>query len=291
MSVSYAWPENDQCNLQLSGECEALGIDSQQYVQRVNTQFQKIGLRGVTLVVGSGDFGANGNPNACGTMFEPDFPASSPFVLTVGGTELVDTVALANPPPICAAAGMECVVSGSQQACSGEISQFSAGGGFSAVAPMPAYQRSAVQSYLSSNVTLPPPPYYNASGRAFPDVSAFAHNLLTVFEGAAQPVGGTSAATPIIAAIIGRLNAYSLQLSGKTLGFVNVFLYQAAALNPATFRDITVGRNNCGWNGCCPEAFEAAPGWDAVTGLGVVDVAQLASTLKRMHAARKRKAP
>ena len=35
-------------------ECNALGVNSQAYVERVNTEFQKIGLMGTTLLAASG---------------------------------------------------------------------------------------------------------------------------------------------------------------------------------------------------------------------------------------------
>lgn len=55
------------------------------YMQRVDAEFQKLGLTGHTFVFASGDSGVDcTNQN---TM-QPDFPASSPHVLTVGG--LVD---------------------------------------------------------------------------------------------------------------------------------------------------------------------------------------------------------
>jgi len=53
------------------------------------------------------------------------------------------------------------------------------GGGFSQVSPVPAYQRSAVNSYLaSSSAMLPPANLFNASNRAYPDLSTTGHNYL-----------------------------------------------------------------------------------------------------------------
>ena len=52
---------------------------------------QTLGTRGVTIVVASGDDGvanypARGNASACG--FFPSYPASSPFVVSVGATQV-----------------------------------------------------------------------------------------------------------------------------------------------------------------------------------------------------------
>lgn len=56
------------------------------------------------------------------------------------------------------------------------IYAFSSGGGFSNVFPIPDYQAEAVSTFLNGGV-LPPAYTYNASGRAFPDVSANGWNI------------------------------------------------------------------------------------------------------------------
>ena len=50
---------------------------------RVNVEFMKLGVRGVSVIASSGDDGA-GCLNK--TKFDPHFPASSPYVTAVGGT-------------------------------------------------------------------------------------------------------------------------------------------------------------------------------------------------------------
>src|SRR5262249_36129252 len=67
---------------------------------------------------------------------------------------------------------------------------------------------------------------------------------------------GTSAATPIWAALIAIANASR----GTPLGFVNSALYS----NPAAFRVIDQGNNRVGGQG-----YDAGAGWNACTGLGV----------------------
>jgi subtilase family serine protease len=62
MSLSAGWSENGQC--QLSPDvCNTLGINSEQYVTRTNTELAKLGVAGVTLFVSAGDSGANGRTN------------------------------------------------------------------------------------------------------------------------------------------------------------------------------------------------------------------------------------
>ena len=77
--------------------------------------------------------------------------------------------------------------------------------------------------------------------------------------------------------------------NNATLGFLNVLLYQMAVNAPLTFKDITVGNNECGrmpqvspLPTTCPGCvgFNAAPGWDPVTGLGVPNFAQMAAYIR-----------
>ena len=86
-------------------------------------------------------------------------------------------------------------------------------------------------------------------------------------------VGGTSVGTPQWAAI----EALGDQAAGHRLGLLNKALYRggngddnehAAA---GAFHDITSGTNSIG----PVTGFAAAPGWDAVTGLGAPNVANL----------------
>ena len=86
ISISWGWTENNQCDV---APCSS----SEEYISRVNIEFQKIGLKGITLVVSSGDLGAPGEGNPkCSNHQDPlssIFPGASPFVLSVGGTMLI----------------------------------------------------------------------------------------------------------------------------------------------------------------------------------------------------------
>jgi len=293
-SISYGWWEGDQCNSQIGGtECQQLGVDTTGYVQRVNTEFQKIGLRGISLISASGDSGANGrtDPDCSIPHLRPSFPASSPYITAVGATELTNTQNMATQPSLCTSSGYQCVSTGSEQAVSYAISNFASGGGFSDIAAMPSYQVDAVNAYLNSGVALPAAGYFNQSGRAFPDVAAVGHNLLIVQGGAPQPVGGTSASAPIFAAVISMLNVAQIEKTGKPLGFLNPFLYQMYAKNPNTFNDITIGDNKCTEQGCSDscQGYLCAKGWDPVTGLGTPNYeAMLAYIQSGAHMAVKR---
>jgi len=132
-------------------------------------------------------------------------------------------------------------------------------------------------------VPLPPNSYFNTSGRGMPDVAAVGHNVLIVQSGQAEPVGGTSASSPIFASIVALLNIASMEKSGKPLGFLNPFLYKMQADDPTTFHDITVGDNKCTEDGCAStcEGFVCTKGWDPVTGLGTPNFENMLAYVKK----------
>lgn len=95
-----------------------------------------------------------------------------------------------------------------------------------------------------------PSQYYNASGRAYPDISACGRNFLVYISGAWDPVDGTSAATPTVAALLTIVNDYRLNNRLPPLGFVNPLLYQGVfekgLYTPSYFNqywDISMGVN------------------------------------------------
>ncbi|KAI6034593.1 peptidase S8/S53 domain-containing protein [Pisolithus microcarpus] len=221
------------------------------YANRVCMGFAALGARGVSLTFSSGDYGVgDGDPNPetqlCfsndgrnTTMFIPSFPASCPFVTTVGGTIYIPETA----------------------------ASFS-GGGFSNYFPRPSYQDRAVSDYLSK---LAPGTYeglYNPDGRAYPDVSAQSDWFMVAYQGQFGYVGGTSASTPTFASIISMVNDARINAGKKGLGFLNPWLY---SVGYAGLNDITTGHNP----GCGTEGFNASIGWDPVTGFGTPNLEEL----------------
>lgn len=96
-------------------------------------------------------------------------------------------------------------------------------------------------------------------------------------------VGGTSAGAPSFAGIVALLNQ---KTGSHGLGNVNPMLYSLAASAPNAFHDITTGNNNVpctqSSKGCPTKApfqygFSAGVGYDQVTGLGSVNVTNLAN--------------
>lgn len=217
------------------------------YQKRQCAEFMKLGLQGVSILVASGDSGVAGpagddSANGClngGTTFSPDFPATCPYLTTVGATLLTGNVKT------------------DQETA---VTRFGSGGGFSNIYPIPAYQAAAVANYMATTPNTYGANVYNRNGRGYPDVSAVGDNIVIFNKGLPTLIGGTSASAPVFAAILTRINDERLKAGKSTVGFVNPLLYK----NPQVLHDITTGNNpGCGTNG-----FSAAKGWDPVTGLG-----------------------
>merc|ERR1712048_1043261 len=293
VSISWGWAEDQQCSAGISqAECQTLGVNSQTYVARVNVEFQKIGLRGVSLFVASGDSGANGRSDGTctGKKLHASFPGSSPYVTAVGATMLQNPeFKLENPPPACSAmgTGYACASGGIEVAVSSQEAGFTSGGGFSTYTAMPSYQKEVVDTYLVTMASdLPPASYFNRTNRAYPDVAAMGNNFLIYMKsfGGWSPVGGTSAATPTVAGVAAHLNDVSYKQTGKPLGFLNPLLYQMHKEMPEAFTDVTVGSNICTEDGCFAscKGYKAAKGWDPVTGLGTPVADKMISYVQKL---------
>jgi subtilase family serine protease len=171
-----------------------------------------------------------------------------------------------------------------------EVGWIDSGGGYSIFFSRPDFQNTlpAGSSYVGSSVGAPGA---NSNMRGVPDValqaSARTGTLVYMTEpatttsgtgcGGANPcsigwyvVGGTSCSAPQWAGLI----AIADQIAGSDLGYINPALYKIAA-NPAMyaadFFDVTIGNNQ---TRSIP-GYSASTGWDAVTGLGTPNAANL----------------
>ena len=318
VSISWGFAETRQCGPtdygpDMPANCTELGIISNiSYVERTNTEFMKLGARGVTLVASSGDSGAPGDlNNDCSlddgpSPLNPEFPASSPWVLSVGATmlgpnpDLLDPKAAATPSPCKPALfrkGFKCAKNGTEIVASLESgSKITSGGGFSTVSTRPTWQDDVVEAYLNQKSgALPPSASFNASNRAYPDVSAAGHNHLVYLKGTGTRgwdlFDGTSASAPIWAAIITHLNDARVAAGKSVLGYIPPSIYQFAKEVPGGFQDIAGGDNKCtvaaddnvATDGCCTYGYESqAGGWDPVTGFGTPKFDKLLEWVNRL---------
>ncbi|KAG9079042.1 hypothetical protein FS749_008892 [Ceratobasidium sp. UAMH 11750] len=213
------------------------------YAKRVCNSFAQLGARGVSLLFASGDSGVGAGSCQTNTppsrkQFQPVFPATCPYVTSVGATYGI----------------------------SPEIAMLISQGGFSNYFARPRYQAKAVSGYIKS-LGRTYEGLYNKTGRGFPDVSAQGRNYQFVHNGKTAPITGTSAACPTFAGVITLLNDYRLSEGEKPLGFLNPWLYR----NSGMLNDVTSGHSF----GCGTSGFNATAGWDPVTGLGTPDFVKM----------------
>ena len=120
-----------------------------------------------------------------------------------------------------------------------------------------------------------------------PDVSVYGGGTSILANLQLTGAAGTSQSAPVFGSLLLYLVDKSLQLSGQPLGFVSPLLYAMRARDPLTFHDVSAGNNNCTTQlatGRCPlGGFTAAPGWDAVTGLGTPNIARMLGYLESLH--------
>jgi subtilase family serine protease len=221
-------------------------------------------LHGGTVVASSGDFGASGfTPFVGPPTAMAGYPASSPFVLSVGGT-----MGGTFPTGLWSNGRY-----GSEQAWNeiGPIGPVGAGAGGGA--PSIVYKAPIWQTALTGS-----------SMRAVPDVSynaAFNGGVIVVLGGMHGVVGGTSAGAPQWAAIIALAN----DLRGDKRGPVGIATPQLWTIARQKndyrqdFHDITTGNNALFGLGSGFPGFSAGPGYDYPTGLGTPDVSSLLKDL------------
>ncbi|KAF7545304.1 hypothetical protein G7Z17_g9268 [Cylindrodendrum hubeiense] len=219
------------------------------HAKQICNMFGQLGARGVSVIVAAGNLGpgvsCQSNDGTNTTKFLPSFPASCPYVTSVGGTE-------GNSP---------------------EVASYMSSGGFSEYWPRPSWQDSTVSSYLRKYGDKWKG-YYNPKGRAHPDVAALASGYQIMNHDIQETTGGTSAASPVFGAMIALINNERLKKGKPPMGFLNPWIYQVGS---SGFTDITEGKSvgcqgtsiwglpspvvpNAGW--------DAVKGWDPVTGWG-----------------------
>ncbi|MDQ6815324.1 MAG: S53 family peptidase [Bacteroidota bacterium] len=207
---------------------------TQQSLTSFNEAFKAASLLGVTICAAAGDQGSSDSETD--GKVHADFPSSSPYVLSCGGTKLI-----ANGNTI------------TSETVWHEANDSATGGGVSDFFPLPDYQKKIkVPAALSTGF----------KGRGLPDVAANAdpntgYNVLV--DGQAFVIGGTSAVAPLMAGLIALIN----EKKPQPVGFIHPHLYST----PGLCRDITQGDNK---TTTTQLGYQAAKGWDPCTGWGVL---------------------
>lgn len=216
-----------------------------QAMTTMDQAFQAAAMLGITVCCAAGDNGSS--DGVSDQKAHVDFPASSPYALGCGGTRLEAT---------------NNQVSSEVVWNDGGNGAGATGGGISDVFGLPTWQ---------ANAHVPPSANGQHIGRGVPDIAGNADpqtGYQVYVDGQSFPIGGTSAVAPLWAGLIALLN----QQRGQTVGYLNPFLYQnyQQLIQTNALRDVTSGNNG---------AYTASPGWDACTGLGTPDGAQLLKAL------------
>ena len=172
----------------------------------------------------------------------------------------------------------------------GYQSDVTTSGGVDPSQPTPWYQ----SAYGLTPVTADP---WAQTGRGAPDVAANAggnlnYTVPTDDMTLTEPSGGTSAASPLWAALTVQLDAVFRDQGLPRLGFMSDLLYIASAIAPASFNDVSVGNNTSSFysephgpyksDGPVQPTgygYEADYGYDYVSGLGSPNGLVLARTL------------
>lgn len=194
----------------------------------INERLQAAAMVGITVCVSSGDDGSGDELND--GRAQVDFPSSSPFVLSGGGTMLNGSAANLTEQAWWEAPGERTNKGGG-----------ASGGGVSVVFPRPKWQNVQVRSVNTGGI----------DGRVLPDV----------------------------AALVARINANIA--ASKKQRFLAPLLYQSGA-NGKPRREVACHDITAGQNASYPDpgvGYQARTGFDAVTGWGGPDGAQLLKSL------------
>ncbi|MBV9642682.1 MAG: FG-GAP repeat protein [Verrucomicrobia bacterium] len=211
-------------------------------MQTDDQYFAALAGAGVTVFVSSGDGGSS--PGASGHdhsgAVQVESPANDPNVTAVGGTSLY--------------------LNGSTGAVSSETAWYDGGGGISTIFGRPSWQTG--------------PGISTGSTRLVPDVALVADpntGGILFLGGVEYWVGGTSWSAPDWAGFCALINQAGNNLGRPPVGLLGPKIYPL--IGTSNFRDIITGSN--GPNG----VYNAGPGYDLDTGVGVPNMAALIATL------------
>ena len=253
------------------GTCEAQAGGNSVLAAEANL-FEEAAAQGQTVVAASGDDGSTDCSDPSGYPLANtavDDPSSQPYVTGVGGTTL-KSLGLASTATSPAVAPVETAWNSDGVA---------GGGGISSVWAMPGYQLHSQPSLRVIKPYSSRKPCNAPSGfcREVPDVSADADpntGLMINWSGSGGdgwgPLGGTSIASPLWAALVALADALPA-CDGRPIGFLNPSLYWLAGLSRAayasSFNDVRKGNNHLPqfpkwWQ------YGAGVAYDLVTGLG-----------------------
>lgn len=227
-------------------------------VDAINERLHVAAALGITICVSAGDDGSSDEQTDGHAHCA--FPASSPFVLAVGGTQmehsegqLIERVWHKKP---------------GRRTPNRKRRSGATGGGVSTRFPRPKWQDVRVKSLNKGSI----------DGRVVPDVTALSGPpwYAMVLNGKWTTGGGTSASAPLWAALIARINA--LLPKDKRQRFLTPHFYKTSAFGEPhgkhVCHDVIIGHNASiphpgkGYAAC--RGFDAASGWGTPIGTSLL---------------------
>lgn len=225
-----------------------------------------------TVVASAGDQGSSGigltSPN-------PQYPASDPYVLSVGGTSLT-------------------LAKGGKYAAETAWNDGIGNNGATGGAPSTIFDQSVLPHQAAVLGTCFVSPAPGAGCRQVADVAfAGSDNAVVIYIGFTAPgvspglysAGGTSVGAPMVSGLIAVANQQRAKLKPPKggVGWITDAIYAnyaAAQLsNNPPFHDITAAGNNIFVSGLSPQCCSVGAGYDNPTGLGTPDVNNFVSYL------------
>jgi pro-kumamolisin-like protein len=245
------------------GSCEA-DLGQGEAVYENNNFFMAAAAQGQSIFAAAGDTGSSGCLRGSGSQaLSAGDPAAQPFVTGVGGTTLTLNGS---------AYGSETVWNNQTGASGGGISQYWS---------IPSWQGApGVQNQYSNGNREEPDVALNADPNA-----AYIIYCSSAAAGCTQPgfygIGGTSAATPMWAAMMAMTNEESVKKGGFNLGFINPLLYQIASSGSYgnDFQDVPANGGNNDFNNLQGGKYPTTTAYDMATGLGSYNAANLAADM------------
>ena len=257
-------------------------------------QHLQAAVEGIGLYFSSGD---SGDEEARLGFVSPDFPASSPYVTSVGGTSLEIGRAGNYITETGWGSSLAEIRNGRYVTPPPGTFRFGAGGGVSDQFAQPAYQAGVVPDALATAKG-------GAPARVSPDVASLADpytgfliGYRPITDDATQATGdfqlvtygGTSLASPLTAAQV----ALTQQATGRTVGFANPAIYAGYRTGAPITRDVTpktptqalvFTRAATGASFLVTldrdSSLTTTKGYDTTTGLGSLDIAAIVRLLK-----------
>lgn len=182
--------------------------------------FTQAAAQGITVLFSSGDSGDGGAGDGSFPP-APNFPASDPWITSVGGTNIGTTK---NGSMAFESGWMTSEASEGDNVWGGWYYSYGAGGGISKLFAQPYYQKGVVPVKFSGSTPM----------RSYPDLSNLADPATGFLIGYTDTngnymtgsIGGTSLAAPRTA---GQLALAIQQAGGRRLGFINPVIYSQGA--------------------------------------------------------------